>query len=390
MKLTDAAIRKLQPQSGQTRTVYSDDDLPGFRVKVSASSKTFTCDFRLGGKRITKTLGKFPAVMTSTARGQAKRYLDAATTRAVDLDDERAVMLTVGGALDMWEAAMRADGMKTVDEVARLLRHRLADHMDRAVMDVTPVDLTAIMDAAKSEKSVKTGKRLSPARINRIGHNIQGFFGWLTKTKRNGVSLLDVNPADGFFNVTRERPRDRLLTLGEVRAIYDAMGDLPEGAAARLLLLSACRVSEIAELRVSEVDTADRVLRISGDRTKTGKPHLVPLCDAAWDIVAAALRVSDGGGYVFRSRTLNRTGQKLNAALQLDTGEFRLHDLRTAFSTIMAERDAADPVSVELCLGHTIGRATGARVAGSYNFASFLTQRRAALQAWGDLVTRSS
>ena len=72
------------------------------------------------------------------------------------------------------------------------------------------------------------------------------------------------DPAEGI------EPRDRVLTPGELKAIWRQCRDDDFGRIIRLLLLTACRRDEIGGLRWSEVDLETGKLLLPKDRTKTG------------------------------------------------------------------------------------------------------------------------
>ena len=61
-----------------------------------------------------------------------------------------------------------------------------------------------------------------------------------------------------------------------------------------------------------------------------------------------------------------------------------LHDFRRAISTTLHERLGVPPHVVEVILGHVGGHKSG--VAGVYNKASYLDERRRALQRWADHI----
>ena len=52
------------------------------------------------------------------------------------------------------------------------------------------------------------------------------------------------------------------------------------------LVLTACRSGEVRGARWNEIDLEAAVWTIPGDRTKTGKPHRVPLSSAALGVLA--------------------------------------------------------------------------------------------------------
>jgi integrase len=60
---------------------------------------------------------------------------------------------------------------------------------------------------------------------------------------------------------------------------------------------------------------------------------------------------------------------------------WRLHDLRRTFGTMLNDKGFAPPHVVEAIVNHISGHKAG--VAGIYNHALYLDERRQALNSWG-------
>jgi integrase len=175
------------------------------------------------------------------------------------------------------------------------------------------------------------------------------------------------NPLANFDMPEMPPERDRTLVPWEAQVIYTAMGALPypEGAFLQLLMLTACRLAEIAGLRRDEVqeDEDGPILLIPPERTKTGRitkaAHRVPLSPEAWRIIASVPRVV-GCPYVFSRDGVrpithfDRMKDRLDAevARLADIKPFVLHDFRRSVATTLASK-GFDPLAVDMLLGHT-------------------------------------
>ena len=95
-----------------------------------------------------------------------------------------------------------------------------------------------------------------------------------------------------------ETKRDRVLNDNELAAVSRAAGEIgwPFGSVAELLILTGARRSEIAHLRWSEIE--GDTIRLSGERTKNGDPHTIPLSKPALEILAKLPRIA-GSDLVF-------------------------------------------------------------------------------------------
>ena len=74
-------------------------------------------------------------------------------------------------------------------------------------------------------------------------------------------------------------------------------------AAARFLTLTATRSGETRLATWDEIDLATQTWNLSDGRTKTGKPHRVPLSGAAMKVLAEAAARTGGEGLIFPSAT---------------------------------------------------------------------------------------
>ena len=85
---------------------------------------------------------------------------------------------------------------------------------------------------------------------NRVPQYISKMLKWAV-----GVGYIDRNPAADIPKAARERPRERVLNLDEVRAILSACDSLAsaQGGFVKFLLLSGQRLNEIAKLTWDEV-----------------------------------------------------------------------------------------------------------------------------------------
>jgi integrase len=274
----------------------------------------------------------------------------------------------------------------------------------KPVREIDGHDIWSVIEEARRigiPGLVARHKGLSEARARGMSAALSGLFGWLARHRR-----VDVNPCS---NVHRPRPpdaRDRVLTADEVRWFWQACesADAPRpgapqpfGPLLRCLLLTGQRRDEVANMTRTEL-ADDGVWRLPGERTKNGRPHLVPLPQLARDLIAS---VSKPGKFIFTttgttpvsgwSRVKRRLDDATIALARKERGcevtipPWRLHDLRRTAITGMAENLGIRPDVIEQVVNHVSGHKNG--VAGVYNRSEMLPERRAALAAWARFVT---
>ena len=74
-----------------------------------------------------------------------------------------------------------------------------------------------------------------------------------------------------------------MLSDGELKIIWDAMGADDYSAVVRLFMLTGQRADEIAALRWSEI-VGDEI-RLPAERTKNSRPHVIPIVPAMQSIL---------------------------------------------------------------------------------------------------------
>jgi integrase len=238
---------------------------------------------------------------------------------------------------------------------------------------------------------------------NRVRASMSAMFSWAISEGR-----ADRNPVADTKKRT-EKSRERVLSYDELRLIWSALNDDDYGAIIKLLMLTGQRANEIAGLRWSEV-LDDDLIDLPGERTKNGKPHFVPLVAQARAVLEARPRRKDPSGkprdLVFgigdgpfsgwssakewldtrilkaQKTAAQKAGKNLDEVSPLP--HWTPHDLRRTMVTKMADDLKVLPHVIEATINHISGHKSG--VAGIYNKATYLPERRQALALWAEHV----
>jgi integrase len=213
-------------------------------------------------------------------------------------------------------------------------------------------------------------------------------------------ALRDDNFTSPIVRGMRGRPktRDRVLDDEELRDFWQALaaieGDKPETLVApyfRLLLLTACRRAEVAQMRECEMNRRSNMpmWTIPASRYKTKKDHTVPLSDT----LLALLPKPDRRGFMFGKRKPGYSWMKLavdQAIAAIREHDERpamprwtIHDIRRTAATLMT-RAGVRPDVVERVLGHAIG----SHVHRIYNRHDFEVEKTEALGKLAEIVNR--
>jgi integrase len=200
-------------------------------------------------------------------------------------------------------------------------------------------------------------------------------------------------PRKGIGVIAPKAPaRKRSLSDAELLAVWtasEAFNPKPR-AFVRVLMLTALRELEAADLSVGEVDLMQARATLPPARTKNGVEHLVPLhplllreLQAIWPDRRAgeAYRLFGavkGGGF----RGFSSLKRRLDALLPTEMRAWRWHDLRRTAGTGMA-RLGVRPIDAECALNHIGGRSALERI---YDRHDYTAEAIAALTVWQNHV----
>lgn len=398
LRLTNAAVERFcAPLIGQVE--YYDTHLPAFGLRVSYSgTKAWFVMTRVDGKLTRITLGRYPAVSLADAREKARivvvhakagadpRELKAEERR--QRQKERQTTFENVAAMFMSNYVERELRPNTAREYRRILHGFDTQHWrSRPINSLTKLDIVELLSTIE--------ERGAPAAANRGLAYLSKFLNWCLEQ-----DLITANPAAGVRPLSAAHSRDRVLAEKELAWIWNALVEFsrPFGPLFQVLLLTGQRRGEVAGLRWEELrglHTSSAFWDLPAARTKNGQPHLVPLAPAVQDIVLEQPRVS---AFVFTTTSSTAVSGFSKAKTRLDsrlTNEcttdglpmqsWTLHDLRRTMVTVMNERLNVQPHVVEAVVNHTSGMAKRG-VAGVYNRALYLNDRRDALLAWADYI----
>ena len=150
-----------------------------------------------------------------------------------------------------------------------------------------------------------------------------------------------------------------------------------------LVMLTACRKSEIIGGRWDEIDLDAGEWEIPAERMKAKRAHWVPLSPQAINLLRELRKlVPADQKFLFPNRRDPRrpmANRSLNAVLERlgYSGIGTPHGMRAAFSThfnsIRADKDV-----VEICLAHS----PMGKIRGAYNRHEYMAERRTMLEDW--------
>lgn len=409
MKLTALAVERLaRPEKGQVD--YFDVAMPSFGVRISiAGSRTYFVMTRVNKKLVRLTIGRAKVrqgdigLSLKDARQKAGEWADLAS-RGIDPRQLKAeekkdnqdrslnTFKTVGERFmrQYVEPRLAANTQREYQRV--LFGPDTAAWSEQPVTSITRADVHQILDAMV--------ERGSPSAANNTLAYLRKFFNWCAEK-----DLVEIPPTDRVKAPAPKVVGERTLNEHECAEIWQAFDEHANlfGDLFKLLLLTGQRRSEVGGMRLAELkglDTDNPTWEIPGSRTKNGLPHQVPLSPQAAEIIRERPIIGDEG-FLFSTTGntpvsgFSKAKRQVNDWLTLKRAkeeaapmpDWRLHDLRRTMVTMMNEHLGIPPHVVESCVNHLSGGAK-AGVAGVYNKALYLTERRVAMAAWAEYLEK--
>jgi integrase len=336
-------------------------------------------------KRI--TLAAVDALSLDEARREARKLLAKALT-GTDPHAEK--------------AAAKAQAAETLGAVADVYLRHCEKHQKPGTFYQTKLHLTKHWAPLRPLPFRKVRRADVAARLNQLRETSGGvsanrsrsalsaMFAWAI-----GEGLTDLNPVVGTHKPAKEAPRERVLTDSELAAIWGACRDDAYGRIVRLLMLTAQRREEVGGITDAELDLNRALWSLPAARSKNKREHIIPLSQPAVAILRDAPRLvgrefvfgEGAGGFSGWSRAKAALDARLKAA-GTPLAPWTLHDLRRTAATVMADRLGVLPHVIEAVLNHVSGHKAG--VAGTYNRATYASEKRDALDRWAQFLTDAS
>jgi len=371
----------------------SDSDVSGlFCLIQPGGTKTFILSYSHASKRKEVKLGRYPGMTLSQARADA-----TAARVAVEKGDDPAALKKAqkqaqkakADAPNNTFAAFAAKwGRDKLIGRSATYKKQIQSRLDRfvfpvigakALEEVKPIDVLKIIQPLQTKM---------PNTAEGTRGIIQAVFNYAVQTL-----LVEANPATPLRGVVTvpQRENARHLSPKEFTAFWKSLNAVEHIgastlAAAKLLVYTMARKSEVTHARWSEIDLDRSIMTIPAERMKAKLPHRIFLSKQAKEVLEAQRKATGQLEYVFPS--VFKANQPLGAATlnhffkRLDFGvpEFSPHGTRGTAATYLRENGIRRDV-VELLLAHT-----EKGVAAHYHHHELVQERTEALQFWADEI----
>jgi integrase len=411
MKLEEGLAARIAVPKGQRDVFVFDTETPGFFLRKFASGRAmYGVKFSVAGKprkvhlydatikgvlaKARKEAGDVRAKArlgtdVMAEREAAKAAADAAAARQVN---------TLGKVSKDYIAARETElRPRSFVEVKRHIEKNWKPLHDHPVEDITRPEIVGVIDDIERN----SGKTEADAARRALGT----LFAWAIDR-----GIVHATPMLHIRSRVEGGGRERTLTPAELREVWLATEAVDDDGnrlvsadyerIVKLLILTGQRRVEIGGLSWLEIFEEGNAqaarIDLPGERTKNHRPHIVPLSEQALALLPARRNSNDMlfGRFEKGFSGWSKAKKELDAAIlkarrRVDRkaqpmAHWVLHDARRSFVTMLGELGIAPPHVVEAIVNHVSG--TKAGVAGTYNKALYLEERRKALEAWGRYV----
>ena len=382
-KLTALAVKAIK-EPGR----HADGDGLMLFVKPSGA-KTWILRAQVNGRRRDFGLGAYPAVSLSDAReaaAQARKSFRAGgdPSRAGRASQAALAAVPLFSDLAMTAHADRKTGWRNEKHRAQWLSslqtHAFPTIGKMPVDKVTPAnvrDLLLPIWLTRPETARRVMQRIGT--VLDLAHT-KGYRGSEAPMRAIGRGLPRQPKRDRHHAAL---PYSEVASLMHKLAACDTSGRL----ALRFLTLTAARSGEVRKATWEEIDIAAATWTVPASRMKAGRQHVVPLSQAALDVLAAASSSRKGikGEPIFPGlRDQPLSDMTLGKVLRTATGgKWTVHGMRTAFRTWVANETDFPGEWAESALAHTNPN----KVEASYKRTDYFEKRKPLMAAWAAYAT---
>lgn len=386
-KLTDIAVKGTKP--GKNLKKLSDG--AGLALLIHPNgSKYWTYRYRYLGKEKSLALGIYPEVTLAEARAKLidarKLVSDGQDPSEARRAIKRQAMISADNSFEViareW---MAAKSPAWTPRYTEFLNNRLEKDLfpklgSRPIKDIGAPELLSVVRHIEKRGALELA--------NRAMQYCSQIFMYGIATGR-----LDRNPANDLKGALKTHVKKNYAHLKEIELpeflqkleAYD--GNVQTKLAVKLLMLTFVRTTELRAATWDEIDLDKGEWRISAERMKMRRGHIVPLSKQAVRLLKELKLLNGQWKYVFPNPHKPIKHMSENAVLYAlyrmgyhnrTTG----HGFRHTASTILNESGLFKGDAIERQLAHVQGN----KVRGAYNHAEYLPERQKMMQWWADYL----
>ena len=391
MPLSALGVKNAKPKAKPYRL---SDGKGLYLIVTEKGSKLWRFNYSLNGKRNTMSFGKWPEIELADVRKMRDQARRLVATGRLPLNIRRSRSKPALSWDRSFEAIARdwyaSKELGWTTRYAALVLGRLeADvfpHLGQEDIDeIEPPRLLEVIHAIEARGAIEMARRVNDHCSCIFQYGI-------------AINKCRWDPANNIRNaLMNPRPKQHRLAvppsefpglLAKLKA-YD--GDEVTKLALRFTLLTMVRTQETRFAKWTEFEGLDgnqALWRLSPERMKMSREHLVPLSRQVIGILSRLKEISSGSPYLFAADSRHGVMSENTMLFALYRMGYHsrqtTHGLRRCASTILNESGQFEPDWIETQLAHLDRNKTR----GAYNAAIYFRHRAGMLQWWADFVDR--
>lgn len=383
VNLTDRFVNSVKPPPAPERVDYWDTSLRGLGLRVSyGGTKTFQTMYRVNGRGPVRRLklGTYPVLTLKAARDKALDALRDAMAGIDPASDRKQSRQapTFGYLADEYFEKYAKPNKRSWRKDERAIAELKAKFGRRMADEIDTYEFANFLEAIRD--------RGAGIWANRVLEIVRRIYSWGMEPERK---IVHRNPLTGVKKLTAEKSKDRWLNATEIKALYDALPEIPERMAAffRLVLATGQRPhEECRQIHDDDLDLDGGWWIIPADKSKNGKAHAVPLNAEALDAIEAAKRHRGESKWLFPmanspDEPMSDAAYRKPLAKLLDNSnvaKFTPHDLRATAITHWEGEMSIPRETVSKLANHADPSITASYVRKSHD-----GKKKIAMDAWG-------
>jgi integrase len=370
--------------------------VPGLMLEVKPTgAKSWTLRTMVGTKRKDIGLGGYPAVTLAMAIERAREAKDVirggvdpvaerkAKRGTIEWTFKACALAYIEAFKPSWKNAKHAQQWENTLET-----YIYPKFGDKHISTIAKFD---VIDAISPDWTTKNETMV------RVRNRVELVINWAVA---RGYRPEGLNPAAWRGNLDQALPKPSKVNKRQHHAAVAVDGAhaflktlrTQKGTSIRCLefvILTACRSGEARLATWGEFDLPNQVWSIPGVRTKSGRPHRIPLGGAALAILNGLPRFKDADGndvpLVFPGRDVTKplSDMSLTAIMRRMKLDAVPHGFRSTFRDWAAEKTNYPNEVVEMALAHAISSGTEA----AYRRGDLFDKRRNLMADWESFLT---
>ncbi|WP_298445834.1 site-specific integrase [uncultured Ferrimonas sp.] len=346
-------ISPTPPDSRSKETEYTDEGCTGLKLIVNRQGrKRYLFRYTFNGVKRSLQIGEYPAIDITTARQIAndhRRQIALGNDPKQLREQQRSVLTFYQFAEEHYLPYAKVNKLTASSDEGNLKLHVYPTWHRKPLNQIGQQDIQKLLD------ELLKGRK--PATVNRLRSLVLRMFRLAMEW-----GYIDKHPGQYIKKYKENNQRQRYLSKEEISGFISACDretNRVQGNALKFALLTGMRIGEICNSQWSHLTFDDDGANLFLPHTKSGLSRTVLLNQLALETIYDQKQYRiNGNPYIFPGDAVGRPithPKKAFARIKASAGigdNFRIHDLRHTFASVLINSGQATLYDVQHLLGH--------------------------------------